>query len=206
MFNNFPLNESEWNDEVGPLADAVADDELSIVRALLNSGANPNIVAQDGMAPLELAVKNGNYEMVELLVNHGARAEPKQLSFFEQETSEPSIDFFAVIDETEDDEMLGIFPSYGDAYIWCIRLVPSEMIQSLRREGFGSRKEIIEYSIESGNYIRPIQNVNQLLGETSTPGQKILKMLIKSKVSEEIKEKYYPQLQRISKVKTIFNK
>ncbi len=55
-----------------PLELAVMRQELEVARKLLLAGANPNPVKNDSEAPLHRAVRDGNYDMVELLAAHGA--------------------------------------------------------------------------------------------------------------------------------------
>jgi len=45
---------------------------FSLVKALVDRGANVNIKSSDGDTPLMFAVSNDNYEMVRYLINHGA--------------------------------------------------------------------------------------------------------------------------------------
>lgn len=46
---------------------------LEIVRYLLANGAGPNIQRKDGCYPVQIAARNGNVAMVNLLVEHGSR-------------------------------------------------------------------------------------------------------------------------------------
>lgn len=58
------------------LIDAANRDDLAAVKALLTSGLNPSTPNRYGVAPLTLACRNGNAEMVALLIKAGANPEP----------------------------------------------------------------------------------------------------------------------------------
>jgi ankyrin repeat protein len=58
--------------KVQPIHAAAASRNLDIVRAVLESGADPNVPQQQGFVPLHEAASSGNREMAELLVKHGA--------------------------------------------------------------------------------------------------------------------------------------
>lgn len=57
---------------IQPIHAATAGNHLSIVRLLLQSGADPNAVQQDSFRPLHSAAQNGNLAMARLLLEHGA--------------------------------------------------------------------------------------------------------------------------------------
>jgi len=84
-FNSYKLN--------GPLFEAVRSDDLELVRSLLEGGIDKktkvkntksrsyyNVNAEDsvGITPLIEATLLGNVELVELLLIHGARAQPSE--------------------------------------------------------------------------------------------------------------------------------
>ena len=48
------------------------DETIDIVRALLEAGADPNIMSQDVLPPIDVAAKQGNASAVKLLIEHGA--------------------------------------------------------------------------------------------------------------------------------------
>ena len=65
-------------DGIDPLLSAVEKRHVSVVRMLLEAGANPNkALSRDGMWCLKQARDNSHDEMVELLLKHGAR-DPKK--------------------------------------------------------------------------------------------------------------------------------
>ena len=65
-------------DGIDPLLSAVEKRHVSVVRMLLEGGANPNkALSRDGMWCLKQARDNSHDEMVELLLKHGAR-DPKK--------------------------------------------------------------------------------------------------------------------------------
>jgi len=57
---------------VQPLHSAAAGDSLSIVKMLLEAGANPNARQQMGYTPLHSAANSGDLEIARLLLQHGA--------------------------------------------------------------------------------------------------------------------------------------
>lgn len=57
---------------IQPIHAATAGNHLGIVKLLLDSGADPNAVQQDGFRPLHAAAQNGNAPMARLLLEHGA--------------------------------------------------------------------------------------------------------------------------------------
>lgn len=66
---NQPSNNAQ---KVTPLHSAAAGQNLTIVRMLLEAGADVNAVQEGGFTPLMGAAQNGNVEMVRLLLEHGA--------------------------------------------------------------------------------------------------------------------------------------
>ncbi len=59
---------------------AVSEEERASARALLELGANPNVVDEFGQSPLQEAAAGGDARMVELLLRHGAQANPRRRS------------------------------------------------------------------------------------------------------------------------------
>jgi uncharacterized protein len=57
---------------VRPLHSAVAAHDIESVRALVEAGADPNVEQQGGFTPLMGARHQGDEEMVQLLLDHGA--------------------------------------------------------------------------------------------------------------------------------------
>ena len=57
---------------IQPIHAAAAGNHLGILRLLLQAGADPNAMQQDGFRPLHAAAQNGSAAMVHLLVEHGA--------------------------------------------------------------------------------------------------------------------------------------
>ncbi len=60
-----------------PLATAAICKKKDMVQALLNAGADPNIVRGDNKTALDFAVDNADKEMVSLLLKHGAQSARK---------------------------------------------------------------------------------------------------------------------------------
>ncbi|KAL6893648.1 hypothetical protein ACP4OV_007746 [Aristida adscensionis] len=58
-----------------PLAGAALFGELTIARYLLDHGADPNKMDDSGSVALHLAAKNGNEELIRLLLSRGARVD-----------------------------------------------------------------------------------------------------------------------------------
>jgi len=58
---------------VRPLHSAVAAHDRESVRLLLEAGADPNVEQQGGFTPLDGARHQGDEEMVQLLLDHGAQ-------------------------------------------------------------------------------------------------------------------------------------
>ncbi|KAL6637602.1 hypothetical protein ACP70R_025174 [Stipagrostis hirtigluma subsp. patula] len=58
-----------------PLGCAALFGEVAIARYLLDHGADPNKTDDSGSVPLHLAAKNGNEEMIRLLLSRGARVD-----------------------------------------------------------------------------------------------------------------------------------
>jgi len=68
-----PTNEATGPDLEAPLHRiAVTGMSIEMARFLLEQGADPNVVRPDGRRPFELAVRNGNDEVAQLLLAHGA--------------------------------------------------------------------------------------------------------------------------------------
>eukprot|EP00096_Caligus_rogercresseyi_P005182 TRINITY_DN2017_c1_g2_i1.p1 TRINITY_DN2017_c1_g2~~TRINITY_DN2017_c1_g2_i1.p1 ORF type:complete len:154 (-),score=34.20 TRINITY_DN2017_c1_g2_i1:471-932(-) len=65
------INISDSND-VTALRFAAQYGHLEIAKYLLSKGADPNLRAKDGLDPLLSAVGEGNKDMVQLLLEHGA--------------------------------------------------------------------------------------------------------------------------------------
>lgn len=57
---------------VAPLHSAVAGNHFTIAAKLVEAGAEVNVVQADGFTPLMGAAQNGNPQMVQLLLDHGA--------------------------------------------------------------------------------------------------------------------------------------
>lgn len=57
---------------VTPLHSAIAGNHYAVAAKLVEAGANVNAVQADGFTPLMGAAQNGNLQMVELLLAHGA--------------------------------------------------------------------------------------------------------------------------------------
>jgi len=60
------------DDDVTPLIRAVMKNNLSVVRALLDSGAKVDPTQENHITPLEVAIEQGHTEMVRLLLEAGA--------------------------------------------------------------------------------------------------------------------------------------
>jgi ankyrin repeat protein len=58
--------------KVQPVHAAAASRNLDILRAVLETGGDPNVPQQQGFVPLHEAASSGNREMAELLIKHGA--------------------------------------------------------------------------------------------------------------------------------------
>ena len=68
-----PTNDANGPDFETPLHRiAVSGMSIEMARFLLEQGADPNVVRPDGRRPFELAVRNGNEEVAQLLLAHGA--------------------------------------------------------------------------------------------------------------------------------------
>jgi ankyrin repeat protein len=59
--------------QVQPIHAATARRSVSIVRLLLENGADPDAQQQMGYTPMDSAMQNGDHEIIELLKAHGAR-------------------------------------------------------------------------------------------------------------------------------------
>jgi ankyrin repeat protein len=60
-----------------PLHIAIHQNNSEAVELLLEEGANPNAVGEDGFTPLHSAVAAGNAQAVKLLLNYGALTDIK---------------------------------------------------------------------------------------------------------------------------------
>lgn len=60
---------------VFPIHSAVASDNYTIAKVLLDAGAYPNVCQKSGVAPLHSAAQLGNIEMIILLLEHGAEVD-----------------------------------------------------------------------------------------------------------------------------------
>jgi ankyrin repeat protein len=65
---------SQNNQRVAPLHAASASRSVSIVRTLLEHGADPNARQNGGSTALHSAAQNGQVEMIQLLLRHSAQA------------------------------------------------------------------------------------------------------------------------------------
>lgn len=50
----------------------VGDNQHEIAKTLIDNGANPNAITDEGMSVLEWAIKAGNQLLIEVLINNGA--------------------------------------------------------------------------------------------------------------------------------------
>lgn len=67
------LNETTNDqDQYSAIHYAAWDNKSDILEYLINCGADPNIIGEDGLSPLYLACVNGNYQSVKCLVDNGA--------------------------------------------------------------------------------------------------------------------------------------
>jgi len=94
--------------QVAPLHSAVAGDHYAIAAKLIEAGANVNATQADGFTPLMGAAQNGNADMVQLLLEHGADAQARTsknaehfadmspLDFAKQTNAQPVIDLLQV--------------------------------------------------------------------------------------------------------------
>lgn len=64
-----------------PVAQAAFQGRKEMVRFLLNVGADPNIAAVFGETSLYYAVKNSDIDTIQLLLDNGARADPRVLHY-----------------------------------------------------------------------------------------------------------------------------
>jgi ankyrin repeat protein len=62
---------------VEPLLDAVRAGDVASVRALLETGADPDVAQGDGLSALHLAARAGDIEIVQLLLGAGAEVAAK---------------------------------------------------------------------------------------------------------------------------------
>jgi ankyrin repeat protein len=60
--------------QVRPIHAAAARNDTSLVKLLLDHGADPTATQQSGFTALDAAVQNGNTEMADLLRSRGAAA------------------------------------------------------------------------------------------------------------------------------------
>lgn len=68
------INTRGWTGD-SPLKIAVVRGDVQIVAALLNAGADPNIIGEDGATPIHHAASHGHCEIIRLLLAHGASPE-----------------------------------------------------------------------------------------------------------------------------------
>lgn len=65
-------NQEENNSNTSPLMMAVTLNNIQIVKLLLNYGANPNLILENGATALMIAIKNHNIEIVQILLANRA--------------------------------------------------------------------------------------------------------------------------------------
>jgi ankyrin repeat protein len=68
------------NDGMTPLFLACSKEHTDMVKYLLNQNADVNITNYNNEAPIHIAVKNNNTEIVRLLIEHKAKIDAKTLS------------------------------------------------------------------------------------------------------------------------------
>jgi len=101
----FPLN-IKRGDGYTPLALATMNTrDVSIVRALLEAGTDPNLVSKDGVGPMFFAIKTQNVEAIQLLIDFGA-----EIKYNSPKKIDKSPCFMAIIDESKSFYEI----SYGD--------------------------------------------------------------------------------------------
>jgi hypothetical protein len=61
--------------QIGPLLQAVWNEDIPRIRDLLGKGADPNAQTVDGARPLLVAAKKGNPEIINMLIENGAKLE-----------------------------------------------------------------------------------------------------------------------------------
>jgi uncharacterized protein len=67
-----PALANSTQEELPPLSWACQQDNVEILRALLEFGADPNLAAEDGETPLHIAAFQGSEPCVQLLLDNGA--------------------------------------------------------------------------------------------------------------------------------------
>ena len=71
------INEREQEDQFTALSVAVQQEHKEVVILLLNSGANPNLEDENGSTPLDWSSLGKNLEIARLLLQSGAKVNPK---------------------------------------------------------------------------------------------------------------------------------
>ena len=75
------VNLASKNDyHIFPIHSAVANNNFSVSKILLNAGAYPNVCQKNGFAPLHIAAELGNIELIIALLEHGAEVTLKTRS------------------------------------------------------------------------------------------------------------------------------
>jgi len=69
-----PARNEEFAQEARPLHSAVAASRGDVAAVLLEAGADPNARQAGGFTPLMAAEQNGDFDVAELLIQHGAFA------------------------------------------------------------------------------------------------------------------------------------
>ena len=98
-----------------PLVQAVLDEDIDTVKALITSGKKVNIrdKSLEGMSPLHAAVETGNFEIMQILLAYGAKPNIRD---YQKRTP------LMMLDEDADTEMARVLLAYGAK----IKLVDAE--------------------------------------------------------------------------------